>query len=127
MTIRKAVTGALGAMLLFGAGILVGANKFGQPKSVLHIVTVRWKADSTEAQRQAAIQGVAKMAGETPGIKNVWLKTLKVQGDNYNAAFVMEFQDENAFKAYADAPAHKEWEKVYLSVRDRSTTHDVTN
>lgn len=127
MTTRKLLTGALGAMLLFGAGMLVGANKFGQPKSVLHVVTVRWKADSTEAQRQAAIQGVAKMAGEIPGIKNVWLKTLKVQGENYNAAFVIEFQDEKAFQAYATAPAHKTWEDVYVPIRDRSTTHDITN
>ena len=127
MTTRKVVLGALGAMLLFGAGLLVGANKFGQPKSVLHVVTVRWKADSTEQQRQAAIQGVAKMAADTPGIKNVWLKTLKVQGENYNAAFVMEFQDEDAFKAYADAPAHKAWEELYVPIRDRSTTHDITN
>lgn len=127
MTTRKVVLGALGAMLLFGAGLLVGANKFGQPKSVLHVVTVRWKDDSTEQQRQAAIQGVAKMAADTPGIKNVWLKTLKVQGENYNAAFVMEFQDESAFKAYADAPAHKAWEEIYVPIRDRSTTHDITN
>ncbi|MBS1871827.1 MAG: Dabb family protein [Acidobacteria bacterium] len=127
MTTRKMLTGTMGAILLFGAGILVGANKFGQPKSVLHVITVRWKADSTEAQRQAAIQGVAKMAADSPGIKNVWLKTLKVQGENYNAAFVMEFQDAKAFEAYANSPAHKAWEEVYLPIRDRSTTHDITN
>jgi len=127
MTTRKMILGGMGAMLLFGAGLMVGANKFGQPKSVLHVVTVRWKADSTEAQRKAAVDGVAKMAAELPGVKNVWLKTLKVQGENYNAAFVMEFADEAAFQAYADSPAHKDWEKLYLAVRDRSTTHDITN
>lgn len=124
---RKAFFGVAGAVLLFAAGIVTGANRFGQPKSVLHVVTVRWKADSTEQQRQGAIQGVARMASEIPGIKNVWTKTLKVQGENFNAAFVMEFSDEAAFKAYADAPAHREWEKLYLPIRDRSTTHDITN
>jgi hypothetical protein len=127
MRTRRFLLGAAGACLLFGAGLLVGANNFGQPKSVLHIVTVRWTADSSEAQRKAAIDGVAKMAANEPGIRNVWLKTLKVQGDNYNAAFVMEFKDDAAFKAYENSPAHKEWEKVYIPVRDRSTTHDVTN
>jgi antibiotic biosynthesis monooxygenase (ABM) superfamily enzyme len=127
MTLRKTVLGISGAILVFGAGLLTGANHFGKPKSVVHVVTVRWKADSTEDQRQAALKGVEKMAAELPGIKNVWLKTLKVQGDNYNNAFVMEFQDEAAFKAYADAPAHQEWNKVYLAIRDQSTTHDITN
>ena len=124
---RKTVLGSIGAILLFGAGILVGANKFGQPKSVLHVVTVKWKADSTQEQRDGAITGIAKMASQVPGMKNVWLKTLKVQGEGYNNAFVMEFQDQKAFDAYAKDPAHAEWEKLYLPIRERSTTHDITN
>jgi antibiotic biosynthesis monooxygenase (ABM) superfamily enzyme len=127
MTSRRTVLGWGGALLLFGAGLLIGANQFGKPKSVVHVVTVRWKADSTPEQRDAALKGVEKMAAAIPGIKNVWLKTLKVQGDNYNNAFVMEFQDEAAFKAYADAPAHQEWNTMYQKVRDESTTHDITN
>ncbi len=124
---RKAILSSIGVLLLFGAGLLVGANQFGKPKSVLHIVTVRWKADAPEDQRQAAVKGIEKMAAEIPGIKNVWTKTLKVQGQGYNNVFVMEFADAAAFEAYADNPAHKAWEKVYLPIRDSSTTHDVTN
>jgi hypothetical protein len=125
--IRKIVLSSIGVLLLFGAGVLVGANKFGQPKSVIHVVTVRWKADASEQQRQAAIKGIEKMASEIPGVKNIWTKTLKVQGQGYNNAFVMEFADEAALKAYGDHPAHREWEKVYLPIRDQSTTHDITN
>ena len=127
MTLSKLILSAGGAAILFGAGMLVGANRFSEPKSVLHVVTVRWKADSTPQQRQAALDGVKKMAGEIPGIKNVWLKTLKVQGENYNNAFAIEFDSEAAFKAYADAAAHEGWNKVYTPIRDQSTTHDVTN
>ncbi len=127
MTLRKTVLCVAGAILIFGAGLLAGANKFGKPKSVVHVVTVRWKADSTADQREAALKGVEKMAAEIPGIKNVWLKTVKVQGENYNNAFVMEFQDEAAFKAYADAAAHQEWNKGYMAIRDQSTTHDISN
>ena len=83
-------------------------------------------AASPEA-RTAAIKGVEKMAAEIPGVKSVWTKTLKVQGDNYNAAFVIEFENQKAFEVYADHAAHKEWEKSYLEVRDQSTTHDITN
>jgi hypothetical protein len=124
---RRFILGGIAATVLFGAGVLVGANSFGKPKSLLHVVTVRWKSDATEEQRNAAVNGVEKMAAAVPGIKNVWLKTVKVQGQNYNNAFVIEFENEAAFKAYADNPAHKDWEKAYLAIRDTSTTHDVSN
>ena len=117
----------LAAAAVFGAGVLTGANKFGTPSSVLHVITVQWKSTATAEQKTAAIEGVRKMAAEYPGIKNVWLKTLKVQPRDYNAAIVMEFKDKAAFDAYKDAPAHKEWEKIYLPVREESSTHDLTN
>lgn len=110
----------------FAAGVLA-ANQFGTPKTLLHIVTVQWKEDSTPEQRQAAIDGVRTMAREIPGVRNVWLKTVKVQPQSYHAVFVMEFASQAAFDAYADHPAHRAWEKIYFPVRQRSTTHDVTN
>lgn len=113
-------------VVAFAAG-LVAANKFGTPATLLHIVTVQWKDESTPEQRQQAIDGVRTMAGQIPGVRNVWLKTVKVQPNTYNAVFVMEFQNQKAFDAYADHPAHREWEKVYVPIRQRSTTHDVTN
>jgi len=110
---------------VFALGVVAGQNKFGQPKSILHIITVQWKADSTPEQRQAAIDGVKTMASQIPGITNVWLKKIKVQGkDN---AIVMEFKDQAAFDAYVDHPAHKKWEEIYLPIRDQSSTHDITN
>jgi len=115
------------AVLLLAAGVLIGANAFGTPHTVLHIITVQWKPDATAAQKEAAIEGVKKMAGEVPGVKNVWLKTLKVQPAGYSNVLVMEFADEAAFKSYTDSPAHREWEKLYLPVRAESRTHDVTN
>ena len=124
---KKLVLIATAAILVFGAGLLVGANRFGKPKSILHIVTVKWKADATPAQKTAALKGVEKMAGEIPGVKNVWMDTVKVQGDGYHNVFVMEFENADAFKVYADHAAHKEFEAVYLPVRGESTTHDATN
>jgi len=109
----------------FAIGLVGGQNKFGQPKSVLHIVTVKWKEDSTAEQRQKAIDGVKTLASKYAGITNVWLKPLKVQGTD--AVFVMEFKDEAALKAYTDSPAQKEWYDIYLPIRERSQTHDITN
>jgi len=110
---------------VFALGMASSQNKFGQPKSILHVITVQWKADSTAEQRQAAINGVKTMASQIPGITNVWLKTIKVQGKD--AVIVMEFKDQAAFDAYAAHPAHKKWEEIYLSIREASLTHDITN
>lgn len=125
--LTKVALAAFAAFALFGAGLLTGANTFGTPKSVLHIITVQWKADATADQKTAALEGVKKMAAAFPGIKNVWLKTLKVQPGEYNNVIVMEFKDEAVFKSYTDNPAHKDWEKIYLPLREESRTHDVTN
>src|SRR5262247_3475789 len=110
---------------VFALGVVAGQNKFGQPKSILHVITVQWKADSTAEQRQAAIDGVKTMASQIPGVTNVWLKTIKVQGKD--AVIVMEFKDQAAFDAYTNHPAHKKWEEIYLPIREQSQTHDITN
>jgi hypothetical protein len=124
--IRNLVLGTLG-VVLFAAGLLIGQNKFGQPKSVIHVVTVKWKEGTTDAQKNAAIQGVAKLAAAYPGIKNVWLRAVKVQGEGYTSAFVMEFESEKALADYAGSAAQKAWYELYLPVREESTTHDITN
>src|SRR5437899_3444771 len=81
-----------------GLAVVAGQNKFGQPKSILHVITVQWKADSTAEQRQAAIDGVKAMASQIPGVTNIWLNAIKHQGKD--AAIVMEFKDQAAFDAY---------------------------
>jgi heme-degrading monooxygenase HmoA len=111
---------------VFALGVVAGQNKFGQPKSILHIITVQWTPESTPEQRQAALDGVKTMASQIPGITNVWLKKIKVQGGKDNV-IVMEFKDQAAFDAYVEHPAHKKWEEVYLPVRGQSFTFDITN
>ena len=112
---------------LVGAGYLIGQSTVAAPSTVLHVITVRWTKDSTPAQRQAAIDGVKNMAQAYPGIKRVWLKSFKVQPEDYNAAIAMEFTDRKAFDDYVQAPAHVEWKKLYDPVHDESTTHDISN
>lgn len=97
-----------------------------QPHTVLHVVTVKWKAGTTPAQIEAALAGVKDLPGKYPGIVHIWTKSIKVQAGKANA-FVMEFSDAAALKAYADSPAQKEWYKTYLPIRDESSTFDITN
>lgn len=129
-TVRRVLLGTA-IIALFATGLVIGQNKFLQPKSIVHVVTVKWKSDSTPAQRQAALDGVKTMAAKIPGMTRVWLKTIKVQGVSqdqpFDAAFVMEFKDQASFDKYADHPAHKEWEKIYLAIRETSRTHDISN
>lgn len=123
----KSIVAGCALLAVFAAGIVVGQNKFGQPKSVLHIITVKWKAESTPEQQQKALDGVKTMAAKIPGITNVYLRTIKVQPGDYNNVIVMEFKDEAAFAAYADHPAHREWEQIYIPIRGESRSHDVSN
>jgi hypothetical protein len=143
MEIRLSVRKALAAgvvLIALGAGAALAASKYGKPKSIVHVVTLYYKDGTTDEQKKAVLDGIEKMASEIPGIKNVWLKSIKVQGAYqekqadgsfknrpFTDAFVMEFENEAAFKAYDDAPAHRTWEKVYTAVRARSSTHDITN
>ena len=124
--------------LALSAGALLGANKYGAPRSIIHVVTILWKEDSTPAQRQASLDGVKKMAEAIPGIENVWIKPIKVQGRGeatkdgkpgrpYDSAFVIEFVDQAAADRYVDHPAHIEWNKTYLPIREASTSHQITN
>lgn len=123
--------------IVVAAGAQV-ANKYGTPKSILHVVTVLWTAESTPEQQQAALDGVKKMASEIPGIKNVWIRKVAVQGRGpqgkdgkpgrpYSTVFAIEFEDQAAFDRYGDHPAHRAREKIYLPIREQSTTHQVSN
>jgi uncharacterized protein (DUF1330 family) len=96
------------------------------PKSVIHVVTVSWKADATPAQIQATLDAVKALPTEYKGITRVWTKTLKAQGGKANA-IVMEFADEAALKNYTDSPAQKKWYETYVPIREQSTTFDITN
>lgn len=109
-------------LLTFGAATLSAQT---EPKSVIHVVTVAWKADAKPEQIKAALDGVKALPQKYKGITRVWTNSIKVQGGKANA-FVMEFVDEAAFKAYTDSPAQKEWYKTYLPIRQESATFDIT-
>lgn len=115
------------ALTVAGAGILAAAGTFNKPKSVIHVVTVKWKEGVTPDQIKTALTGVEKLAAAYPGIKNVWTRSIKVQGAGYTHAFVMEFESEASLQKYSGSEAQKAWYKVYLPIRAESTTHDISN
>jgi hypothetical protein len=124
------VAGTLAALLLaavFGAGVLVGANRYGKPKSVIQLVTIKWAADATPEQREAVLQGVERMAGEIPGVRNVWLRPLHLEPRDFTAAFAIEFQDQAAADRFAKHPLHEAWSKTSLLVREEMRSQQLTN
>ena len=126
---KKILLSLLGAaaITLFASSAFAGSHKSAAaPTSVIHVVTVSWKADATEAQIQAALEGVHTLAKEYDGITRAWTKTIKAQG-NRSHAFVMEFKSEKALKDYAGSAAQKKWYEVYIDAREASTTFDITN
>ena len=109
---RRAVISLMAVIALaavFHAGVTYGQSTYGTPKTVLHVVAGKWKADATDEQKKAAMDGLKTMLGQLPGVKNVWLKADRVQPREYNYAFAIEFENREAADAYANHPAHYEW------------------
>lgn len=120
------------AATLLCLGATTASASDSAPKSVIHVVTIAWKAEATPAQIQAALDGAQALPASYKGITHVWTKTIKVQNPpgttvNRTHVIVMEFADEKALADYKDSAAQKEWYKLYMPIRSQSTTHDITN
>jgi antibiotic biosynthesis monooxygenase (ABM) superfamily enzyme len=126
---------ALGAAL-FAAGITVGSlratnvsaqNKFGQPKTVLHVVVYKFKDATSENDRQKALDGIKELARKIPGVKNIWLKTNRNQIRDFSGVYAIEFASAEAAADYAESPAHEAWAKQWEALRENSLSFQVTN
>ena len=126
LSVRKALV-PLAAAALFGAGVLAGAKMYQKPKTVIQVVTIRWSADAAPEMRRAAIEGVEKAAAEIPGVKNVWLRPIRVQPRDFMSAFAIEFEDQAWADRFARHPAHEAWNKSFLPVIEESRTQQITN
>jgi hypothetical protein len=98
------------------------------PTTVIHIINVKWKVEATPEQVKAAVDAVQQLPSKYPGLKRVWTKSLKFQGqEGFKQAIVMEFESQDALKKYEGSPAQKWWYELYMPVREDSRTDDVSN
>jgi len=98
------------------------------PKTVIHVISIQWKANTTAAQIDKAIQAAEALPAQYPGITRVWTKAIKKQlPEGYSNVIVMEFASEDALKKYAGSDAQKKWYEVYMPIREESRTSDITN
>ena len=110
------------------ACVLTGAALGQAPTTVIHIINVKWKDEATPEQIKAVIDSVRQLPAKYPGLKRVWTKNVKYQGqEGMKQAIVMEFESQDALKKYTDSAAQKWWYEMYLPIRDESATHDITN
>ncbi len=118
---------ALAALLIWGSGYLLAAARYGRPKTVLHVVVLKWKPGTTAEQRRAVLDGVQQMAARIPGIRNIWLTPVRIGSLDYNAAFAIEFADRAAAERYATHPAHQAWAALEQAARATSLNVQLTN
>jgi hypothetical protein len=132
---KGAVEMALG-VALFVAGIAAGLlhvrsaeaqNRFGQPKTVLHVVVYKFRDNVSNYDREKTINGIKDMARKIPGIKNVWLKTGRNQIKDFSGVYAIEFTSAEAAADYSESPVHEAWSKMWQEQRENSLSFQVSN
>ncbi len=121
---------------LFAAGMAAGnwhaqsaaaQNKFGQPKTVVHVVVYKWKSTVSQNDKDQALAGIKSLAAKIPGIKNVWLKTQRNQLRDFDGVYAIEFASPEAAADYAESPLHETWRKKWEELRENSLSFQVSN
>lgn len=134
-TKKRAAQIALGAGLFiagFAAGSLhtrsvAAQNRFGQPKTVLHVVIYKFKDATSNNDREVAINGIKEMAVKIPGIKNIWIKTERNQIKDFSGVYAIEFTSAEAAADYAESPVHEAWSKKWQELRENSLSFQISN
>jgi cell division protein FtsX len=121
---------------LFIAGTALGSvvtrtvsavNKFGQPKTVIHVVAYKFRPTTSLNDQEQAIAGIKDMAAKIPGIKNIWLKTERNQIREFDGVYVIEFINAEAAADYAENPIHDTWRKKWEQLRENSLSFQASN
>jgi len=124
------------AAVIFAAGTAAGSvyarsvagqNRFGQPKTVLHVVIYKFKDATSNNDREVAISGIRAMAAKIPGIKNIWIKTERNQIKDFSGVYAIEFTSAEAAADYAESPVHEAWAKKWQELRENSLSFQISN
>jgi len=132
---RRLVQIALGAALFAAGGAAgtlfarsgVAQNRFGQPKTVLHVVVYKFRDTVSNADREETLNGIKTMAAKIPGVKNVWLKTQRNQIRDFSGVYAIEFTNPETAADYAESPIHEAWAKKWEQQRENSLSFQISN
>jgi hypothetical protein len=132
----RQISKPIAAAALFLSGMVVDSvatqhvsavNKFGQPKTVVHVVAYKFKDSTSLNDQEQAIAGIKDMAAKIPGIKNIWLKTERNQIRDFSGVYIIEFASAEAAADYAESPLHDAWRKKWEQLRENSLSFQVSN
>lgn len=113
---------------LLGASTLLAGAAETSPKTVIHVISVKWKSDATPDAINKVLTEVGKLPTMNDGITRVWTNPIKKQlPEGYSHVIVMEFSSKEALEKYVDSPAQKKFYDVYMPLREESRTSDITN
>jgi Stress responsive A/B Barrel Domain len=136
LSLNRSTLSLLAGSALFLAGIVMGSaattqvsaiNKFGQPKTVIHVVAYKFRPTTSLNDQEKAIAGIKDMAEKIPGIKNIWLKTERNQIREFDGVYVIEFTNAEAAADYAESPIHEAWRKKWEELRENSLSFQASN
>ncbi len=72
-----------------------------------HVVMFQWKPETTEAQVEALVEGLAKLPGIIPQIRHYTFgRDAGINGGNYDFVIVAEFDNVDDYLVYRDDPDH---------------------
>jgi len=121
----------------FFSGYVTGKAQVQTPSTVIHHVVFKWKeapVDASDevkqklvADKQKVMEGLKEIVNTTPGVKNFWSKSVKIQPDTFSQTFVIEFENQAALQGYANNPKKKEWDTAYYAIRETSQNCVTTN
>jgi hypothetical protein len=123
----KYAAAVLIAAALFMGGYVSGQNRVGQPKTIIHVVEIKWNSGVSDVEKQKVLDGLKQLAMKSPGVKNVWTQADRLEPRDFSAAYAIEFQNRDAADAYAESALHDEWDKMYVPLRQTSISIQVTN
>lgn len=73
-----------------------------------HIVLQQWRPEVGVDDRAATVAELRELVFSLPGVVNaVVAEDLGLADGNFDAALVVDFADEDAWRAYQQAPAHR--------------------
>lgn len=73
-----------------------------------HIVLVRWKEGTTDAEKQAVRDALAALPAQVPEIRALTLgDDVGRKANNWDMAAVLDFDDRDAFQRYLASAPHR--------------------
>jgi hypothetical protein len=72
-----------------------------------HIALFQWNEEATDERKRAALDGLAALPGQIPEVRSFRFGAdAGLSNGNFDVAVVADFDDAEAYRRYAEHPAH---------------------